>query len=283
MLRFRLVRRRFTASLTAAATVASLVVVVPVTVLTLTSPAAAVVCSFPTWAEGQTYTAGSRVTYSNRGYEALVTHTAYPGTNWNPAGTPSLWKDLGACDGTPTPTTPPPTSGPPPTSPPPGGGGNCAAPWVSTQVYVGGNQVSYNGRNWRARWWTQGQAPGTNEVWTDLGSCTGGPPPTTPPPTSPPPTTPPPGTPGSALLGYFVQWGVYQRNYHVKNIATSGSASKLTHINYAFGNVHGGAVHPRRHLRGLRPLLPGRPRASTAWPTPGTPARCAATSTSCAS
>jgi chitinase len=41
-------------------------------------------------------------------------------------------------------------------------------------------------------------------------------------------------------LGYFVDWGVYQRNYHVKNIETSGSADKLTHINYAFGNVTNG-------------------------------------------
>ena len=38
----------------------------------------------------------------------------------------------------------------------------------------------------------------------------------------------------------FVQWGVYERNYHVKNIDTSGSAAKLTHINYAFGNVQNG-------------------------------------------
>ncbi|MBB5965115.1 glycosyl hydrolase family 18 protein [Planomonospora venezuelensis] len=48
------------------------------------------------------------------------------------------------------------------------------------------------------------------------------------------------GTGGSRLLGYFTNWGVYGRNYHVKNIVTSGSASKLTHINYAFGNVQGG-------------------------------------------
>ncbi|MGC7100459.1 glycoside hydrolase family 18 protein [Amycolatopsis lurida] len=41
-------------------------------------------------------------------------------------------------------------------------------------------------------------------------------------------------------LGYFAQWGVYGRNYHVKNIHTSGSAAKLTHINYAFGNVVNG-------------------------------------------
>ncbi|GGS55583.1 chitinase [Actinokineospora fastidiosa] len=50
--------------------------------------------------------------------------------------------------------------------------------------------------------------------------------------------TPPP--PGSKVVGYFAQWGVYGRNYHVKNIHTSGSASKLTHIMYAFGNVTGG-------------------------------------------
>ncbi|WP_019546321.1 glycoside hydrolase family 18 protein [Streptomyces sulphureus] len=41
-------------------------------------------------------------------------------------------------------------------------------------------------------------------------------------------------------VGYFTNWGVYDRNYHVKNIETSGSAEKLTHINYAFGNVTGG-------------------------------------------
>ncbi len=46
---------------------------------------------------------------------------------------------------------------------------------------------------------------------------------------------------GANLLGYFVEWGVYARNYHVKNIATSGSAAKLGYINYAFGNVTNGA------------------------------------------
>ncbi|MEU1925794.1 MULTISPECIES: glycoside hydrolase family 18 protein [Streptomyces] len=45
---------------------------------------------------------------------------------------------------------------------------------------------------------------------------------------------------GDKVVGYFTNWGVYQRDYHVKNIETSGSADKLTHINYAFGNVQGG-------------------------------------------
>ncbi|MFE3197738.1 glycosyl hydrolase family 18 protein [Embleya sp. NPDC059237] len=50
-----------------------------------------------------------------------------------------------------------------------------------------------------------------------------------------------PGGGGNAVkLGYFTNWGIYGRNYNVKNIVTSGSAAKITHINYAFGNVQGG-------------------------------------------
>ncbi|GLW65555.1 chitinase [Actinomadura rubrobrunea] len=51
---------------------------------------------------------------------------------------------------------------------------------------------------------------------------------------------PDPGPSDRKIIGYFAEWGVYQRNYHVKNIDTSGSAAKLTHINYAFGNVQNG-------------------------------------------
>ncbi|MEU0515689.1 glycoside hydrolase family 18 protein [Amycolatopsis sp. NPDC006125] len=46
--------------------------------------------------------------------------------------------------------------------------------------------------------------------------------------------------PVGKLLGYFAEWGVYDRAYYVKNIHTSGSAAKLTHINYSFGNVTNG-------------------------------------------
>ena len=38
-------------------------------------------------------------------------------------------------------------------------------------------------------------------------------------------------------VGYFTQWGVYGRDFQVKDLDTSGAAAKLTHINYAFGNV----------------------------------------------
>jgi chitinase len=37
-------------------------------------------------------------------------------------------------------------------------------------------------------------------------------------------------------VGYFTQWGIYSGNF-VKRVETSGQAAKLTHINYAFGNV----------------------------------------------
>ena len=38
-------------------------------------------------------------------------------------------------------------------------------------------------------------------------------------------------------VGYFIQWGIYGRGFFVKNLATSGAAAKLTHVNYAFANV----------------------------------------------
>jgi hypothetical protein len=42
---------------------------------------------------------------------------------------------------------------------------------------------------------------------------------------------------GKRIVGYFIEWGIYGRGYTVKDVVTSGSAAKLTHINYAFGNV----------------------------------------------
>ncbi|MGW4684637.1 glycoside hydrolase family 19 protein [Streptomyces sp. NPDC004244] len=54
----------------------------------------------------------------------------------------------------------------------------CAAPWSSSTVYTGGTNASHAGHNWRAKWWTQGETPGTTGewgVWSDLGACgTGG-------------------------------------------------------------------------------------------------------------
>ena len=52
----------------------------------------------------------------------------------------------------------------------------CAAPYSASQVYTGGTTASYNGDNWLAKWWTQGEAPSTggSGVWADQGACSGG-------------------------------------------------------------------------------------------------------------
>jgi chitodextrinase len=65
-------------------------------------------CTAPTWAEGNTYTVGTQVTYQGHTYQALQTHTAHPGAGWTPSSTPALWRDLGTCTGGGGPTSPAP-------------------------------------------------------------------------------------------------------------------------------------------------------------------------------
>jgi len=136
----------------------------------------------------------------------------------------------------------------------------CAPAWSSTAVYVKDNVASQSGHNYAAKWWTQNESPATHsgqwDVWIDNGACDGS---TTTPTTSPttapttaptttpttapttaPTTSPTGGTSGKNVVGYFAEWGVYARQYFVKNLVTSGSAAKLTHLLYAFGNTTGG-------------------------------------------
>jgi predicted chitinase/chitodextrinase len=53
----------------------------------------------------------------------------------------------------------------------------CAPAYSASAVYWGTDVASYNGRNWRAKWWTQGEAPSTGGtgVWADEGACGSGP------------------------------------------------------------------------------------------------------------
>jgi chitinase len=53
-------------------------------------------------------------------------------------------------------------------------GTTCAAPWDPTAVYNGGQEVTYQGHVYSAKWWTQGEEPsksGEWGVWKDLGPC----------------------------------------------------------------------------------------------------------------
>jgi chitinase len=84
----------------------------------------------------------------------------------------------------------------------------CAPAWSSSAVYVKDNSVSYQSRNYTAKWWTQGEVPtasGQWGVWADKGACGGTTDPTTPPPTGP--TTPPTGTKMAAAPYIYPGWG----------------------------------------------------------------------------
>ena len=72
------------------------------------------------------------------------------------------------------PQSPPPTTTT--TTTPPGGGSCTAAAWNAATAYNGNAVVSYNGHQWTALWWTQGDVPGANSqnVWKDNGACSGG-------------------------------------------------------------------------------------------------------------
>ncbi|GAB3232434.1 hypothetical protein GCM10027447_28220 [Glycomyces halotolerans] len=53
---------------------------------------------------------------------------------------------------------------------------SCETAWSSSAVYHADDVASHNGHNWRAKWWTQGEEPGTTGqwgVWEDQGACGG--------------------------------------------------------------------------------------------------------------
>ncbi|KAG0223538.1 Chitinase 1 [Actinomortierella wolfii] len=68
-------------------------------------------------------------------------------------------------------------------------GGACNAPaWNAATAYNGGAVVSYNGRKYTAKWWTQGDVPtAPGSPWADNGPCSG---------SGPTPTATPTPTPG---------------------------------------------------------------------------------------
>jgi chitodextrinase len=35
--------------------------------------------------------------------------------------------------------------------------------WEASRAYVGGDEVLYNGKRYRAKWWTQGDVPGSSQ------------------------------------------------------------------------------------------------------------------------
>lgn len=82
---------------------------------------------------------------------------------------------------------------------------------------------------------TPSPTPGSTPTPTPATTPTPTPTPTPAPSPNPTPTPDPVGGPtaGNILVGYFAEWGIYQRNYRVTDIP----AKKLNVINYAFANI----------------------------------------------
>jgi chitinase len=155
------------------------------------------------WAPNTAYAVNDTVTYGGSTYFCIQAHTSL--TGWEPPNVPALW---GLVTG-PTATSGAVTATRTRTRTPTPGGPTA----TRTRTPTPGGPTATRTR-------TPTQSAGPTRTPTRVPTSTGG--------------------GGAKILGYFVEWGVYGRNYHVKNIATSGSASKLTHINYAFGNVTNG-------------------------------------------
>jgi chitinase len=200
-------------------------------------------CPYPAWSSTAIYTAGNRVTYQAAAYEAKWwTQNEIP----TQSGEWGVWKKLGDCSGG---ANTPPTanagadltvnegstvslsgSGTDP------GGSISAYRWAQTA----GPTVSLNGATTASASFTAPQVTANTALTfrltvTDNQGATGTDDVTI---TVRDGTTGNPGTGGKQVGSYFVQWGVYQRNFHVKNVDQSGAAARLTFINYAFGNVY---------------------------------------------
>lgn len=100
--------------------------------------------------------------------------------------------------------------------------------WDLEKVYTGGDEVVYNGKIYRARWWTQGEKPDSSGSWEDTLIAAGQ---TVMPSDNTDSTEPKPPRPEVAkvedfkVVGYFPSW---------KENTDTIQYDVLTHINYAF-------------------------------------------------
>jgi chitinase len=49
---------------------------------------------------------------------------------------------------------------------------------------------------------------------------------------------------GKILAGFFEEWSIYYANYNLADLESNGSAAKLSHLVYAFGDVSASATEP---------------------------------------
>ena len=93
---------------------------------------------FPMWKTGCEYSSNDRVRYDGKLYKCLQAHTAQ--ADWNPVDAPSLWAEVLA-----------------------GQDGTAIGEWVqpdSTNPYMRGDRVSYNGKTYESEVDNNVWAPG---------------------------------------------------------------------------------------------------------------------------
>ncbi|MEN7548190.1 glycosyl hydrolase family 18 protein [Rapidithrix thailandica] len=127
----------------------------------------------------------------------------------------------------------------------------CTTPaWDANTVYVGGNQASHNGNLYRAKWWTQGDEPGTSGPWgpwEDLGPCGNAVQALSESSQDLAEGIPSQNAVGHKIVGYFPSWGgpVSQIQF-----------DKLTHVNYAFAlPTASGGLEPLANPSHLQDLV----------------------------
>ncbi|KAF9388897.1 hypothetical protein CPB97_000184 [Podila verticillata] len=120
---------------------------------TTTTPAS---CSYPAWSASAAYQSGAVVSYNGHKYTAKW----WSQNNVPLAGDP--WTDNGVCSG-----------GQPSQTPTPGSCNGISA-YSAATAYSGGAMVTYGGYIYTASWWTQGDTPGTSNVWVQGASCSAG-------------------------------------------------------------------------------------------------------------
>ncbi|KAI0267649.1 glycoside hydrolase superfamily [Gloeopeniophorella convolvens] len=106
--------------------------------------------------------------YANGNFAASVKNALSNGGGSVPTSPASTSTSTSTTKSTTTSTK---TSSSPSTSPT---GGSCGvvAPWVSNVAYQGGDQVTYNGHLWTAKWWSEADVPGGSAGdWQDDGPC----------------------------------------------------------------------------------------------------------------
>lgn len=110
------------------------------------------------WDENKVYTGGEQVAYKGAIYEAQW---------WTQNNQPDLggpWKLIkAATDDTVTPPVTPPTDEKPSSDLPVD-----VASWESNAVYGGNDKVSYQGKIYQAKWWSQGNTPTAGDPWALL-------------------------------------------------------------------------------------------------------------------